>query len=96
MHAGGTIERAVVDETVLKLCEMVRPKLVADGMFLVGLDVVGDKIMEVNVFCPGGLEGMEKLEGANFSAAVVEALERKGRYSQYVNREFDNLSMACL
>ena len=28
---------------------MIRPKLVADGMFLVGIDIVGDKILEVAI-----------------------------------------------
>ena len=28
-------------------------------MFLVGLDIVGDKLMEVNVFSPGGLGSWE-------------------------------------
>jgi IMP dehydrogenase/GMP reductase len=35
---------------------MIRPKLIADGMFLVGVDIVGDKVLEVNVFSPGNLE----------------------------------------
>ena len=61
-----------------------------------GLDIVGDKLMEINVFCPGGLAGMEKLEGVNFSAAVIEALERKARYAAYYDRSFDNASMATL
>lgn len=96
MHAGGTVEKAEVTPVMLDICEMVRPKLVKDGMFLVGLDIVGDKLMEINVFCPGGLAGMEKLEGVNFSAAVIEALERKARYAAYYNRAFDNASMATL
>ena len=33
-----------------RIVETVRPKLVADGMFLVGIDIVGDKLMEINVF----------------------------------------------
>ncbi|MBI3929243.1 MAG: glutathione synthase [Armatimonadetes bacterium] len=96
MHAGGTVEKVDVDDTILALCEMVRPKLVEDGMFLVGLDVVGDKMMEVNVFCPGGLGGMEKLEGVNFSGAVVDALERKARYAHFYRRQFNNSEMATL
>ena len=31
-----------------EMVEVVRPKLVSDGMFLVGLDIVGDKLMEIN------------------------------------------------
>jgi glutathione synthase len=30
------------------MAEIIRPKLVMDGMFLVGLDIIGDKLMEVN------------------------------------------------
>jgi glutathione synthase/RimK-type ligase-like ATP-grasp enzyme len=29
--------------------------VIEDGMFLVGLDIVGDKLMEISVFSPGGL-----------------------------------------
>ncbi len=96
MHAGGSIEKAEVTTEMLDICEMVRPKLVKDGMFLVGLDIVGSKLMEINVFCPGGIQGMEKLEGVNFSSAVIEALERKVRYNSYYNRTFDNVTMATL
>ena len=41
-----------VTEQILELVEMVRPKLVRDGMFLVGLDIVDDKLTEINVFSP--------------------------------------------
>jgi len=36
IHAGGTKERAVIDDRALRIAEIVRPKLVLDGMFLVG------------------------------------------------------------
>ena len=55
MSAGGSAEAVKVTDEMLQLVEAVRPKLLADGMFLVGLDIVGDKLMEVNVFSPGGL-----------------------------------------
>src|SRR5690349_13370413 len=42
LHAGGRLAKATVTDEMLKLAEIVRPKLVADGMFLVGLDIVGD------------------------------------------------------
>lgn len=77
MHVGGVMEAVEIDEKMLAVAEAVKPKLIADGMFLVGLDIVGNKLMEINVFCPGGLGGMEQVEGVNFSAAVIEALERK-------------------
>lgn len=55
IHAGGTAEAVEIGETELRVAEIIRPKLIADGMFLVGIDIVGDKILEVNVFSPGNL-----------------------------------------
>ena len=44
IHAGGKLAPAEVDDTALRIAEIVRPKLVQDGMFLVGLDIVGDQV----------------------------------------------------
>jgi glutathione synthase len=96
VHAGGTLGKAHLDDDALRLAEMVRPKLVQDGMFLVGLDIVGDKLMEINVFSPGGLGSAQKQEGVNFSEAVVDALENKVDYMTYYQRSFDNSEMATL
>ena len=76
--------------------EIVRPKLVADGMFLAGLDIVGDKLMEINVFSPGGLGSAQSFEGVNFANAVIDALERKVQYMGYYQRNFNNVDMATL
>ncbi|MBL7127428.1 MAG: glutathione synthase [Ignavibacteria bacterium] len=96
IHAGGKLRQAEITDTDLKLAEMVRPKLVQDGMFLVGLDIVGDKLMEINVFSPGGLGSAQKFEKVNFTHAVVEALERKVEYMKYYRRNFDNIEMSTL
>lgn len=96
IHAGGTKAQAVVDETALRIAEIVRPKLVEDGMFMVGLDIVGDKLMEVNVFSPGGLGSAQQFEKIRFSLGVIEALERKVEYAQYYKRQFSNIDMATL
>jgi glutathione synthase len=96
IHAGGKKAQAQVDERALRIVEIVRPKLVADGMFLVGLDIVGDKLMEINVFSPGGLGSAQSFEGVNFASAVIMALERKVQYMGYYQRNFNNIDMATL
>ena len=96
IHAGGKLRQAAIDDVALRIAEIVRPKLVEDGMFLVGLDIVGDKLMEINVFSPGGLGSAQKFEGVNFTHAVIEALERKVEYMRYYRRLFDNREMATL
>jgi glutathione synthase len=96
IHAGGKLRRAKFDDTMLRLAEMVRPRLVEDGMFLVGLDIVGDKLMEINVFTPGGLGSAQKFEKVNFTKAVIDALQRKVEYMQYYGRNFSNVDLATL
>ncbi|MBD3176878.1 MAG: glutathione synthase [Armatimonadia bacterium] len=96
IHAGGRLAKAEIGETALRIAEIVRPKLVQDGMFLVGLDIVGEKLMEINVFSPGGLGSAQKLEGVSFAQAVIHALERKVKYMQFYRRNFDNVEMATL
>jgi glutathione synthase len=96
IHAGGKKAEAEVTETALRIAEIVRPKLVEDGMFLVGLDIVGDKLMEINVFSPGGLGSAQSFEGVNFAHAVIIALERKVQYMGFYQRNFNNVDMATL
>lgn len=96
IHAGGKLRRAELNDTDFRLAEMVRPRLVEDGMFLVGLDIVGDKLMEINVFSPGGFGSAQKFEKVNFTHAVLEALERKVDYMKYYRRNFSNVDLATL
>ncbi|HEX2241499.1 MAG TPA: glutathione synthase [Actinomycetota bacterium] len=77
MSAGGRSEPAEIDDEVLHIAEAVGDRLVQDGMFLVGLDLAGSKLMEVNVFSPGGLGSASEFTGVDFAAEVIEALEAK-------------------
>ena len=96
IHAGGKKAKADVDARALRVAEIVRPKLVSDGMFMVGLDIVGDKLMEINVFSPGGLGSSQSFENVNFAVAVIQALERKVQYMGFYQRNFNNVDMATL
>lgn len=96
VHAGGKLAPAQITDIHLSVAEIVRPKLVQDGMFLVGLDIVGDKLMEINVFSPGGLGSAQKFEKVNFCHAVLDSLENKVNYMGYYRRNFDNVEMSTL
>ncbi len=96
MTAGALSVRATITDEMLRLAELVRPKLIQDGMFLVGLDIVGDKLLEINVFSPGGLEGAGNLEGVNFCRELIHALERKVEYRRHNQQHLDNVALATL
>jgi len=96
MHARGKAAKARIGDKELAIAELVRPKLVQDGMFLVGLDIVGDKILEVNVFSPGALHSCMESEGVDFAAAIVDAIERKLDLRRAYGPDFPNLPLATL
>ena len=96
IHAGGRLAEANITDAHLRIAEIVRPKLVQDGMFLVGLDIVGDKLMEINVFSPGGLGSAQRFTKINFNRYVIGAMERKTQYMEFYGSNFDNVDMCTL
>lgn len=96
MHAGGEAVAVKVTDEMLKLVRTVKPKLVKDGMFLVGLDIVGDKLMEVNVFSPGGLGSAGHYAEVNFADAVIESLEQKIELREAYGNSITNVALATL
>ena len=96
IHRGGKAGKAIITDETMELVELVRPKLVHDGMFLVGLDIVGTTIMEVNVFSPGGLNNASQLYGVDFVTPVIEAIEQKIRYRATYPNEISNRRIATL
>lgn len=93
---GGKIAKVELTDTMRAIAETIRPRLVKDGMFLVGLDVVEDKLMEINVFSPGGLVGASKLNKISFIDMVVDALELKVAHMEHDPRRYSNAEIAAL
>ncbi len=77
IHQGGVAKKARITKKIREIAATVGPRLQQDGMFLVGLDIVGDKVMEINVFSPGGLIHASEFYGINFFESVIQAIESK-------------------
>jgi glutathione synthase len=96
IHAAGTARKVKVTATMLGIAEMVRPKLISDGMFLVGLDIVGDKLLEINVFTPGGLTRLAAMYKTDFATSVIVALEDKSALQKAYGKAMPNSQLATL
>jgi glutathione synthase len=96
ISAGGKTTMAQPDADALRLAEIVAPKLIRDGMYLAGLDIVGDKMMEINVDTPGGINMIEDATGVDFSSHIIADLERKVRLRQQYNRTLSNTELAVM
>lgn len=79
MHVGGTRKHADFTKVEARIAEIIRPKLIADGLYFVGADIVGNKLLEINVFCPGGINNINELNGINVGEYVIQDLEKRAR-----------------
>lgn len=59
--------------------EAVAEELSAEGAALLGLDVVGDWLLEVNVVSPGGIPSLNALYGLRLERDVLSWIERKAK-----------------
>jgi len=76
IHAGGHYVKHTLTPQEEKLCELIGPLLVKHGLYFVGIDVINNKLIEVNVQSPGGIARMNKLYGnKKFQTKVIDFLE---------------------
>lgn len=77
IHVGGRVERATVDERDREICRYLAPRLQADGLWFVGLDVIGGWLTEVNVTSPTGVQEIDRLDETCLEAQVIDFVERR-------------------
>ncbi|CAM1354241.1 MULTISPECIES: glutathione synthase [Tenacibaculum] len=75
--AGGRVEKHKLTAAEKVLCNKIGPKLVKDGLYFVGIDVIGGKLVEVNVMSPGGITYINKVSKVKIQEKVIDFLESK-------------------
>ena len=60
------------------------------------MDIVGDKLVEINTISSGGLNAAGKLEEADFGAELVRAIERKVAHRRRYGAALGNRELATL
>ncbi len=75
IHAGGRAVKHVLTRAEKTLCSAIGPQLVRDGLYFVGLDVIGSKLIEVNVVSPGGITRINRLNRTRLQAEVIDFVE---------------------
>ena len=77
LSLGGKHVRASLTIRERALIDAIRPKLMADGLYFVGLDVIDGWLLEINVTSPAGIPEINELEGTHLETQVVDFLEAK-------------------
>ena len=77
IHVGGTCVKAEITARDREICREVGPRLRQEGLYFVGLDIIGDYLTEVNVTSPTGVQEINALNGVKLETQVIEFVERQ-------------------
>jgi len=79
IHVGGQVAATELTPEELALVRTVGARLRAHGLWLVGLDLIGGKLIEVNVTSPTGIQELGRLSGGRPDEAIIAWVERRAR-----------------
>ncbi len=77
IHVGGTCVKADITDRDKEICRTVAPFLQRDGLYFVGLDIIGDYLTEVNVTSPTGVQEIDRLNQTCLEAQVIDFAEQQ-------------------
>jgi glutathione synthase len=77
MHVGGKAVKTEMTERELEICARIGPALKERGFLLVGIDVIGGLMTEINVTSPTGLREVKKFGGADIASLLWDAIEKR-------------------
>ncbi|MDQ3955303.1 MAG: glutathione synthase [Actinomycetota bacterium] len=79
ISTGGKPEPAELGDREFAVAEAMKSRLVEDGMFFVGIDLIDDKVVEINAESPGGMQSVEHFTSLDFAPLFIDRLEEKAR-----------------
>ncbi|MBX8813899.1 glutathione synthase [Ochrobactrum sp. MR34] len=77
MHVGGRAEATELTAREKEICARIGPSLKERGFILVGIDVIGDYMTEINVTSPTGIREIKRFGGADIAQLFWDAVEAK-------------------
>ena len=77
MHVGGKALQVDLTSRDLEICKTVGPLMKEKGQILVGLDIIGDMLTEINLTSPTGIQELERFNNINVAKKVWECLEKR-------------------
>ena len=77
MHVGGLATSTDLTASDLNICAAIGPMLRERGQILVGIDVIGDKMTEINITSPTGVQELKRFTGIDAAALAWDAIECK-------------------
>ena len=79
LAAGGTAEATSLSAREQEICDALGPELSKRGLLLVGIDVIGGMLTEINVTSPTGIVALDRFNGSDTAALIWDAIEARLR-----------------
>jgi glutathione synthase len=76
-HSGGSPHKSKLEERDLHICETLAPRLREDGLYFVGIDIVGGYLTEINTTSPTGVQEINRLDETKLETQVLDFVEEK-------------------
>ncbi|MBE9128917.1 MULTISPECIES: glutathione synthase [unclassified Coleofasciculus] len=76
MAVGGRVAATEITPQEQKICALLKPKLQLDGLYFVGIDVIGGYLTEVNVTSPTGIREIDRLNNVRLGKQVIAWVEQ--------------------
>jgi glutathione synthase len=75
LHVGGRAEKKILTNKELEICEALSDELKNKELILVGLDIIGNYLTEINVTSPTGVQEISRFNDINISSKFWDAVE---------------------
>jgi len=79
VHAGAKAFKHTVTSAERDICAIIKERLIKDGLYFAGIDIIGDKLVEVNCVSPGGIPRINQLDNVRLESEVIDFVEQKIR-----------------
>ncbi|MBC3767667.1 glutathione synthase [Neptunicella marina] len=80
LAAGGSGRPQPISDSDRAIAQAIAPTLVEKGLLFVGLDIIGDKVTEINVTSPTCVREIEAAYDINICAKLFDAIERRVKH----------------
>jgi glutathione synthase len=74
-HSGGSPAQSDLTERDLEICRTIAPRFREDGLYFVGIDVIGGYVTEINTTSPTGVQEINRLNGVKLETQVIDFAE---------------------
>ena len=74
MHVGATVEACELTARDREICDALTPRLKAEGLLFVGIDIIGNYLTEINVTSPTGIQEINRLMGLRLERTLTDAV----------------------